>query len=221
MGNEKSMKDNPSQRLVLEPHPSQVHPSGVIALFFLCEIQGWAGQKLFWRRPESTLEGAFSGTLSFPHTHWTPIPWPNWLGQESRRTKVSRIFRIFVPNFAPNFAPNFLRIFRGLFVLRFVGDGDQKKFTKNPRHFSMQNSQATTEKIFTKFFWRAGKVTIENHEHILQSLSQVALGQKLSALIVHFHVNHDDVRRLKCIQCSVGAWKCLRRLPPDPNPYTG
>ena len=28
-------------------------------------------------------------------------------GQESCRTKVSRIFRIFVPNFAPNFAPNF------------------------------------------------------------------------------------------------------------------
>ena len=81
------------------------------------------------------------------------------LGQESGRTKVSRIFRIFVPNFAPNFAPNFPRIFRGLFVLRFVGDGDQKKFTKNPRHFSMQNSQANTKKIFTKLFWRAGKVT--------------------------------------------------------------
>ena len=44
-------------------------------------------------------------------------------------------------------------------MLRFVGDGDQKKFTKNPRHFSMQNSQANTKKIFTKFFRRAGKVT--------------------------------------------------------------
>ena len=52
-----------------------------------------------------------------------------FLGQESCRTKVSRIFRIFAPNLAPNFAPNFPRIFRGLFVLRFVGDGDQKKFT--------------------------------------------------------------------------------------------
>ena len=68
------------------------------------------------------------------------------LGQESCRTKVSRIFRIFVPNFAPNFAPNFPRIFQGFFVLRFVGDGDQKKFTKNPRHFPMQNSQANTRK---------------------------------------------------------------------------
>ena len=81
------------------------------------------------------------------------------LGQKSCRTKVPRIFRISVPNFAPNFAPNFPRILRGLFVLRFVGDGDQKKFTKNPRHFSMQNSPGKHEKIFTKFFWRAGKLT--------------------------------------------------------------
>ena len=80
------------------------------------------------------------------------------LGQKSCRTKVSRIFRFFVLNFAPNFAPNFPRIFRGVFVLRFVGDGDQKKFTKNPCHFSMQNSQPNTKKIFTKFFWRAGRV---------------------------------------------------------------
>ena len=26
--------------------------------------------------------------------------------------------------------------------------------------------------------------------------------------------------RLKCIQCSVGVWKCLRSLHPDPNPNT-
>ena len=41
------------------------------------------------------------------------------LGQKSCRTKVSRIFRIFVPNFvpdfAPNFPPNFLRSFRASF----------------------------------------------------------------------------------------------------------
>ena len=46
-------------------------------------------------------------------------------------------------------------------MLRFVGKGDQKKFTKNPRHFSMQNSQANANKIFTNFFWRAGKITKE------------------------------------------------------------
>ena len=82
---------------------------------------------------------------------------PEYLGQKSCRTNVPRIFRIFVPDFAPNVAPNFLRIFRGLFVLRFVGDGDQKNFTKNPRHFSMQNSQATSKKKSTKVLWRAGK----------------------------------------------------------------
>ena len=59
------------------------------------------------------------------------------LGQKNRRTKVPRIFPIFVPNFAPNFAPNFPRIFWGVSVLHFVGNGDQKKFTKNPRRFSM------------------------------------------------------------------------------------
>ena len=28
-------------------------------------------------------------------------------------------------------------------------------------------------------------------------------------------------RRLEYIQCSVGVWKCLRSLPPDPKPNTG
>ena len=50
-------------------------------------------------------------------------------------------------NFCPEFCSEFSRIFRGLFVLRFVGDGDQKKFTKNPRHFSMQNSRVNTKNI--------------------------------------------------------------------------
>ena len=35
-------------------------------------------------------------------------------------------------------------------MLRFVGDGDQKKFTENPHHFSMQNSQANTKKNIHK-----------------------------------------------------------------------
>ena len=30
-------------------------------------------------------------------------------------------------------------------MLRFVGDGDQKKVTNDPRHFSMQNSQASSK----------------------------------------------------------------------------
>ena len=64
---------------------------------------------------------------------------------EKLQNEGSPNFQIFVPDFAPNFAPNFLRIFRGFLVLRFVRNGDQKKFTKNPLHFSMQNSQANTK----------------------------------------------------------------------------
>ena len=57
-------------------------------------------------------------------------------------------------------------------MLRFGGDGDQKKFTENPRHFSMENSQANTKKIFTKFFWRAGKVTINLGRRNVKIISQ-------------------------------------------------
>ena len=77
----------------------------------------------------------------------------------------------------------FPRIFRGLFVLRFVGDEDQKKFTKNPRHFSTQNPQANTEKIFTKLFGRAGKVT----------KGSVTQGPALSEVVIsiwHLGKNH-------------------------------
>ena len=61
----------------------------------------------------------------------------NVFGQKSCRTKVSRIFRVFVPNFAPNFAQNFPRFFWGFFVLCFVGNGDQEKIhQKNPPFFN-------------------------------------------------------------------------------------
>ena len=71
------------------------------------------------------------------------------LGPKSCRTKVPRIFRIFVPNFAANFAPDFPRIFRGVFVLRFVGNGDQKKFTKNPCLFQYKIPRQT-RKIYSQ-----------------------------------------------------------------------
>ena len=112
------------------------------------------------------------------------------LGQKSCRTKVSRNFRIFVPNFAPNFAPNFPRNFRGLFVLRFVGDGGQKKSTKNPRHFSMQNSQVNTTKIFTKFFWRAGNV-------------KMWVRHLLGMEVRHRSCWWGDVARHNCYTCKV------------------
>ena len=39
-------------------------------------------------------------------------------------------------------SPSFVRSFHATFV----GNGDQKKFTKNPRLFSMQNSRQTRKK---------------------------------------------------------------------------
>ena len=110
-----------------------------------CEIRGWGLQ---WRCCR-LWPGCLSTTWERHNDHWVNGirsrprgDYIHLLGQKSCRTKISRIFWIFVPNFAPNFH----RIFRGLFVPRFVGDGDQQKFTKNPRHFSMQNSQANTKK---------------------------------------------------------------------------
>ena len=60
----------------------------------------------------------------------------------------------FCPEFCSEFCPNFSRTFRA----SFRGRWRPEKFTKNPRHFSMQNSQANTKKLFTKVFWRARKV---------------------------------------------------------------
>ena len=69
-------------------------------------------------------------------------------------------FSIFRPEFCPEFwsefSPNFSRIFRA----SFHGRRRPEKIHQKSRHFSMQNSQANTQKIFTKFFWRAGKVVI-------------------------------------------------------------
>ena len=68
-------------------------------------------------------------------------------------------FSNFRPDFCPEFCSEFSRIFRGFFVLRFVGDGEQKKFTKSPCHLSMQNSQANAKKYSQNSSWRAGKVS--------------------------------------------------------------
>ena len=51
-------------------------------------------------------------------------------GQKSCRTKVSRIWI-----FCPEFCSEFPRIIWGVFVLRFMGDGDQKDSPKVPAIF--------------------------------------------------------------------------------------
>ena len=61
--------------------------------------------------------------------------------------------------FHPEFCSEFSQIFPGLFVLCFLGNGDHKKFTKNPRHFfqcqiSMQSERKKSQKFSEN--WRAG-----------------------------------------------------------------
>ena len=60
------------------------------------------------------------------------------------------------PESCPKFSLKILRSFRA----SFRGNGDQKKFTKNPRRLSMQNSQASSKRKSTKVLWTAGKVTL-------------------------------------------------------------
>ena len=88
------------------------------------------------------LTGHFTGSLTGRTSGAPSFDNPTFLGQKSCRTKVPRIFRIFVPDFAPNFAPNFSRIFRA----SFQGKQRPEKIHQNPRHFSMQNSQANMRK---------------------------------------------------------------------------
>ena len=82
-----------------------------------------------------------------------------FLSQKSCRTKVPQMFSNFRPEFCPEFCSEFFPNFSRSFLLRFVGDGDRKKFTKNPRLFSTQNPQANSKRKSTKVFWGASKVT--------------------------------------------------------------
>ena len=100
---------------------------------------------------------------SSPHElpgHLSPViinPVPDtvkiMLGQKSCRTKVLRIFRIFLPDFLLRI---FLEFFEDFLWSLFPRKRRPQKFTKNPRHFSMPKPQANTKKIFTKVFWRGG-----------------------------------------------------------------
>ena len=74
------------------------------------------------------------------------------LGQESCRTKVSRIFRIFVPNFAPNFAPNFPRIFSRIFRASFRGKRRPEKIHQKSPPFLNAKCPGRHEKYIHKIF---------------------------------------------------------------------
>ena len=52
------------------------------------------------------------------------------VGSEMSQNESSPNFSIFRPEFCPEFCSEFPPNFRGVFVLRFVGNGGQKKITK-------------------------------------------------------------------------------------------
>ena len=60
----------------------------------------------------------------------------------------------FCPEFYSEISPNFLRSFG----VSLCWKRKPEKFTKNPRYFSIQNSQVNSKKKSTKVFWRVGKV---------------------------------------------------------------
>ena len=92
------------------------------------------------------------------------------------RKVAERKFPGFFFDFSSRILPRiFLRIFPEFFedFSCFVSweTETRKKFTKNPRHFSMQNSQANTKKTFTKCFWRAGKVAKQGHKRPFSTMA--------------------------------------------------
>ena len=76
-----------------------------------------------------------------------------------------------------------LRIFPKFWGV-FGGNADQKKFTKIPRNFSMQNSQASSKKNSTKIFWRAGKKVIFWDA---KTSRQMFMAQSQTPPPLHFH----------------------------------
>ena len=84
------------------------------------------------------------------------------LGQKSCRTKVSRILSKYLPEFCPEFCfefcPNLWMSFRASFHGK---RRPQKNHKKKPPFFNAKFPGRFEEKIHTKIFWRAGKVTIK------------------------------------------------------------
>ena len=78
--------------------------------------------------------------------------------EKLQNESCSRNFRIFGLIFSRIFLrifPKFSRIVRALFPRK---RRPEKIHNKKRRPFSMPNPQANTTKIFTRIFWRAGKV---------------------------------------------------------------
>ena len=81
-----------------------------------------------------------------------------WLGQRSCSMKVPRIFRILsrtLPRILLRIFLDFSRSFRA----SFGGRQRPEKFTKNPHHFSMQNSEANSKKKIHKSFLESRQIS--------------------------------------------------------------
>ena len=70
---------------------------------------------------------------------------------EKLQNESSPNFSNFHPGVCPEFRSEFSPKFSGVFVLRFVGNGDQKKFTKNPRHFQCKIGGRKVRALLRKF----------------------------------------------------------------------
>ena len=81
-------------------------------------------------------------------------------------------------------------------MLRFVRDGDQKKFTKNPRQFSMQNSQAKFDE--RKKIEKIHKSILESRQSNIK-LSSLA---KKNIYIYIYIVNGRTPRRKNILEIS-------------------
>ena len=113
-----------------------------------------------------------------------------------------------------------------------------KKRQKVFRHFST----ICARHHFTGPFWRALNIAMQGvvmeiacNLQIRSAISYALLPRRLptaywkAICVLLMFLNCLGARAgsvsscsgLNCIQCSVGAWKCLRSLPPDPNPNTG
>ena len=138
----------------------------------------------------------------FNQSAWNPVKiWKRaeygfgeygFLGQKSCRTKVARIFRIFVPNFAPNFAPNFPEFFEDFSCFVSWETENRKSSPKITAVFQCKTPRQTRKKYSQTYSWRAGKVTVSNTKLTASSVSffcphQVS-GRELSEFLSAYYL---------------------------------
>ena len=81
-----------------------------------------------------------------------------FIRSEKLQNESSLNFSNFRPEVCPEFRSEFPRIFRGGFVLRYLGNGDYKKIHQKSPPFFNAKCPGDYEKKITKCFWRGGKV---------------------------------------------------------------